>query len=421
MSQRLPGPRGLRWIRACWALQRDPYLGVHRLIAGYGDLVRIRLSPSTEVIVVSSPELADEVLLHQAGSFRRSSSYRQLRTLLGDGLLSSEGERWRKHRRLIQPAFRRNASESVAPLVRACVDEAVAEWGQRGHLNIQAALLQVTLKIAVRALLGVEASPTELSELLEAMMVRMGIRPTDSRRWLPWARRDARAQASATLRRLAGALVARRLAQGAEGSDLLGQLLPAESRGELTREDVIDEVLNFLAAGHETSAYALSWTLYLVAQRPKLQEALATDEGDLAQRVLQESLRLYPPVWAIERETERSVELGGFTIPAGQTLVVSVSGIQRHASHWRTPNTFDPDRFLPEAAKDRHAAAFLPFGRGQRQCIGEELALLEMRIVLKTLVRAQHLVLDPAFPVVPKGGVTLRPRDGLWLRLSPRE
>jgi len=420
MSRRLPGPRGLRWLRACWALKRDPYLGVHRLIAKHGDLFRLRLGRSSEVIVVSAPELAEEVLLRQASSFRRSSSYRELRSLLGDGLLSAEGERWRTHRRLIQPAFQRGAAEALGPLIEGRVAAATTKWGARGGLNVQQALLELTLEIAVSALLGIEATPAELRELLNAMMVPMGIRPTDSRRWLPWVRVDGRAEAAATLRRLAAIFIRRRLELGAQGADLLGQLLGAEEAGALTREDVVDEVLNFLAAGHETSAYALTWTLYLVAQRPELQERLVVDEGELTQRVLQESMRLYPPVWAIERETERSVELGGFEVPAGRTLVVSVSGIHRHASQWRTPEIFDPDRFLPAASKARHASAYLPFGRGRRQCIGEDLAFHEMRIVLEAVVRSFHLSLDESVPVVPKGGVTLRPRDGLWLRLRAR-
>jgi len=220
------------------------------------------------------------------------------------------------------------------------------------------------------------------------------------------------------------AMIAERRAAGAEAAppDLLSRLVFArdpETGEGMSDRQLRDELITFLLAGHETTAQALTMTLYLLAAHPEVDAALATElaagQGDLLERVIQESLRLYPPAWVIERSAREDDALGGYRIPAGSIVMLPTYVVQRHPDLWPDPDRFDPDRWLPARSAGRSRWAWFPFGGGQRQCIGEEFALQELRIALRELLGAWRFTAPDPGPPVLEAKITLRPARGLRL------
>lgn len=396
---------------------------------------------------VARPELARTVLLDDNDAFGRSFvTQRILVPAMGGGLLTSDGELWRRQRRLLAPVFRATALERFLPAMDrhalACRDALLGLDGRTAAVLPYTA--RATLDIIVETLFGDvaldrEAVATDIDNYLSRLgrpdaFVLLGLpdavpRPGRRRGLAAVARLRARCHEAIATLRASGAAT--------ETHSLAGRLLAATDpdNGEgLDDEAIVDNVVTFVGAGHETTAVALAWTLYALAHRPELADRLSGESGrvlgdgpaaadavaslELHRRTVQEAMRLYPPVAAIVRTVLRPVRVGPFALDAGDHVTIATMPMQRNPAWWPDPHTFDESRFAPEAAAARDRFAYLPFGDGPRVCIGAGFALTEAALVLARLTPALRFAPADGPPPVPMLSVTLRPSDGMRLRVN---
>lgn len=451
----VPGPGGGEAARILAGMLGDPLAGYLRLSARYGDVVRVPFAPRRSFFLLSRPEHAEHVLAANQDGYVKAFTYRPLRALVGNGLLTSEGEHWRRHRRLIQPVFSRREVTGLGPQMAAAARRLARRWEDLADgslVNVAGAMGAVTLEVVGLALFGADLTG-DTEQMGRAMSV--GQRAVVLTTFLPigWGPRSTRV-VKAAARRIGrigegvegpvGRLIATRRAGGdhdGPSRDLLDVLLRArDERGEaLTDAEIGDEVTTFMLAGHETSANALTWALALLsaypAARRRLEEELDAvlgerdpDAADVdrlpwARAVVAEALRLYPPAWTIERDAVADDDVAGVPVPAGSLVAISPYLVHRHPGFWPDPAGFDPRRFLPGGSGDastRHRYAFIPFGGGKRACVGASFAELETVLVLATIARRFRLELTARGVPAPVAQVTLRPGRHLPMRLLRR-
>ncbi|HEY7755864.1 MAG TPA: cytochrome P450 [Actinomycetota bacterium] len=421
-------------LAALRAFRRDPIALLERL-AALGDVVRLRV-PGSDAFLLNHPDLVHEVLVAEHRAFHKGPTIQAAKLLLGESLLTSEGERHRRQRRLIQPMFHHERIAGYADAMVRRAELVASGWPDGAELDAHAEMASLTLGIVGETLFGAdvdgERSATITRALTDTLSMfdrvyspafRMLVRlPT------PTMRRYRRIEAD--LDRVIAELIAERRSAGASGDDLLSLLLRAEESGSgMTDEEVRDEALTLVLAGHETTSNALAWTWYLLAQHPaaearlhaELDDALAgrpPSASDLprlrgAEAVLSESIRLRPPAWAIGRRAIRDVRIGEVDVPEGAIVVVSPWLLHHDARWWRDPEAFVPERWTSGEATRRPRSAFVPFGGGPRMCVGEPFAWMEGTLLLATIARRWRLRLVPGRPVTAQAVVTLRPRGGL--------
>jgi cytochrome P450 len=404
-------------------IRHDPLAFLQRLIAEYGDIVRHR-TEDTVVITLNRADYARHVLRNRDRNYVKAGTPddAMLTPLLGRGLLTSEGETWKRQRRITQPYFDRGRIESLGALIAEETEALVGRWREAPQpVRLDHDLSSLTLAVVARAILGSELSGIgpRFGQAIDTVNRFMGHYDP----MLPGAEGErARLEYANALRfldSLVGLLVQGRRASGEDADDLLGALLAA---GFDARE-IRDQVLTMLMAGHETTAKALSWTSYLLDLHPEvaaqLDEELAREpDPPLLGQVIAEAMRLFPPVWLVSRTAVADDEIDGFHVPAGALVCVSPYLLHRHRLYWDEPEAFRPERF---ASDDRPEFAFMPFSDGPRRCIGERLALFEARVVLGILRRRVDVRLVPGHPVEPEALVTLRPRHGLLATVTVRD
>ena len=426
-------------------LHHDPTAVMTELQRRHGDLVHFRIGPQ-HVYVVLRADLIRAVLVTHQKSFKKGPGFEAARIVLGDGLLTSEGDFHLRQRRMLQPAFHRRR---VAAYGGIMVEEAarVGEaWDTGAERDVAADMSGLALRVVSRALFGAELDEdalaisrdvAEVGEFFDYLTIALF--PVLMRTPLPRVRRF-RAGIDHLQRETARVIAGRRGAAADANGDLLAILLAArdvEGDGTgMSDEQIRDEAVTLITAGHETTANALTWTWYLLARHPEVEERLHAElasvldgrsptSGDAAslrytEAVLLESMRLYPPAWGIERRAVADQEIGGYVIPAGAAVLMPTFVINRDQRLYADPLRFDPERFLGEAAAARPDWAYPLFGGGTRKCIGVGFAMLETVLVVAELAQRFRLQLDPDRPVVPQARVSLRPRDGLWMRPRAR-
>jgi cytochrome P450 len=417
----------------------------------YGDIYMIA-SPLGRATVVGAPELARQVLVDRYARYHQKSlAYSVLRILMGNGLVTSEGEFWRGQRKLVQPAFhRRRLDALLAMMVTRVTDCAVqlaaAAAGGRA-VDLAPLLSQLTLDIISRAMFSsdVQGAAADVSghiATLNEYALRMLRRP-----WLfllprrfPTPFNYAQYQSLSSLNEIVHGIIQARRLQPESYDDLLTMLLTACEEGTgrgMTNEQLRDEVMTIFVAGHETTANAMSWLLYLVSQHPEVEEQLlaeidgqwpdggltAENAGGFAyvRQVVEESLRCYPTIWSIGRRCAEEDELGGYRIPAGMNVVVPIFHFHWNDRFWTEPHKFDPTRFSPERRPPPEPMIYFPFGAGPRSCIGNHFALQELMIMTILFYRHYRFRLQPGFTVEPDPLITLRPRNGMVMTLYPRQ
>lgn len=426
---------------------RDPLGLLVRASAEVGPIARLRFGP-IETLSLTDPAAIERVLVGNAAAYGKSTrSYRLLRLLLGNGLVTSQGEHWLRQRRIAQPAFLRKRIAALGErMVTASVD-LVRDWegpAARGEtVDVHAVMNHLALRIAGETLFSTDVTG-EAAAIGDALKVGMAeidrliMAPLPAPEYWPTPGNLRFWRAARTLRRVTHDLVGARRAHGGHHDDLLGLLMTArdpESGEGMSDQQLRDETLTMLLAGHETTANGLTWALHLLGLHPgirrRLQDELDSVLGDRAptaddyrtltytRQVVQEVLRLYPPVWIVERMAEADDELGGYRVKKGTMVLMSQWAVHRSPRLWTNPEAFDPDRFAPDRPAPGRFAYF-PFSRGQRQCIGDRFAELEMVLVLATLL--QRYALDPVPGAAPTLApqITLRPADGLRMTLRPR-
>ena len=388
----IPAVPGLPLIGNLLAFRNDQ-LGLHDAAARLGPLARISLGP-IPVYIATCGELAHEVLVAQAASFKKSAGIQFLRPLLGNGLLTAEGEPHRAHRKLLAPAFAPRRLASYGAIMVEETRAQLARWSPGERIDIADEMMQMTLAIAGRTLFGVDVrrDASTVSRAIELGMRAMVDNLTSpirlGYRW-PLPRHLRMRRAVAMLDDVVFRLIAEGRALARDRGDVLSMLLLARDEddgSQLSDREVRDEVMTLLLAGHETTANTLTWTWYELGRNPAALDALDTEvrrvlgdrpitTADLPQlpwtaAVIDEALRLHPPAYMVGREALREAQLAGHRIPERSPIAVNIRGIHRRADYYPDPLAFRPERMLPEAKKARPRHHFLPFGAGPRVCIG---------------------------------------------------
>jgi cytochrome P450 len=443
--KRPPGPKPRFPIGNMPLAGADPlsvFLGWAR---EFGDIFYYRAA-WIHVYFLNHPDLIEAVLVRNYQNFLKDHVVRKSRWFFGDGLLTNEGESWLRQRRLSQPAFHRERIASYAKTMTGYAEQMLASWNKDNKngktCDIHQEMMQLTLRIVVRALFSVESD--EVGEISAAMNVLMrnsvGLRlllPPIAR-YLPTPAMNEFRRSIKQLDKTVYGIIAQRRKDESDSGDLLSMLMQArdEDGGRMTDKQLRDEVMTFLLAGHETTALALSWTWYLLARNPEAEQKLHEEldrvlDGrvptfaDLpalsnAERVIKESLRLYPPAWGLARTVIKEFELGGYRIPAGSNVVMSTWVVHRDPRYFPEPEKFDPDRWLPEGAQKLPKFAYFPFGGGPRQCIGASFAMMEATLLLAAIAQRFQFRAVSNDPITPTPSFTLRPKLGIRMRLEKR-
>lgn len=419
--------------------------GLFDAAAEQGDVVRLQLLGIGDFYQVNHPALVEQILVNDRERFKKASmSQEDLGDLLGQGLVLSEGDLWERQRERIQPAFYMDRIAEYADTMVAEVQSAADDWHGSPTVNIENEMKGLTLRILIKSMFGSDIEYEERGIRQTVQSLQEPGQPTKQPvarmvpKWVPIPMWQRYKQGIAEMEALIEELVESRRSEGVgEQDDLLSMLLTGTDQDGKTMSDTLirDEMMTFLFAGHETTATALTFTWYLLAQHPEVERKLAEevedvldDEhatfGDLpdleyTEQVLREGMRLYPPVPSIPRETTEALELGGYAIPEGATVAPMQWTIHRDERFWDDPLSFRPERFAGE--DDRPKFAYFPFGGGPRRCIGQQFALVEGKLILATLAHQYHLdlVSDPDIDL--SVSITTRPLDPIEMRAEPRE
>lgn len=434
LPQRFPGEALLRF-------RQDPIATLRRA-ARYGDLVRLPISRNP-IFLLNHPELIKDVLVTQQKQFGKSKALVRAKKILGEGLLTSEGEFHLRQRRLVQPAFHRERVAAYGAVMTQCAVRMSQRWSPGETRDLHAEMMRLTLAVVGRTLFDadIESEADEiggaLAEVIALFHVLM-LPFADLLENLPLPPvrrfRAARARLDATVFRM----IREHRAAGDRG-DLLSMLLEAKEDaggGGMTDLQVRDEAMTLFLAGHETTANALVWTWYLLSQNPDSEAALHAELGRVlggrtptvddvphlpfTRQVFAEALRLYSPAWVVGRRALGEISLGGCRVPAGAIVLMAPSVMHYDLRFWPDPARFDPARWTAEAEEARPKFAFFPFGGGPRVCIGESFAWTEGILLLATLAQVWRLRLDPGQKVATQPIITLRPRFGMRMRLEKR-
>jgi cytochrome P450 len=439
-----PGPKGFPLFGNVFEPRGDSIGFLTRCGRGYGDIVFFRFL-GTPACFVNRPDYIESVLVTQNNNFVKSKDYRAMRRVLGNGLLLSEGEFWRRQRKLIQPAFHQERIAAYAEIMTGYTRRMLASWSDGQTLDIHGAMMHLTLGIVAKTLFDADVSH-EAEDVDAALSILMGkfLRQAGLAlllpRWVPLPTSQLLKRAVGRLDNVIYSIIEQRRASGQMSGDLLSVFLQAhddEGVG-MTDRQLHDEIMTLFLAGHETTANVLSWTWFLLGQNPEVEEkfieelrrvlgARVPTPADLSQlvytdMVLRESMRLYPPVWVIGRRALAPFRLGEYELPADTNVLISQLLMHRDARYFPMPERFDPDRW---SANDLRAAAlprfaYFPFGGGPRVCIGAGFAMMEAVLLLATIAQQFRIQIAPGQKVKLQPTVTLRPRNGIPVTLRRR-
>ncbi len=447
---RVPGPRGFPLLGNLFDLREGLFHEVLlRMHQEHGDLFRLRFPGGRDAYVVRDPEVLRHVLQMNNGNYVKGARMQIAAPLIGNGLFLSEGAFWRRQRRLLQPAFVRPSIALLVDTMVQTVQEMLDRWqihaGTGQPLNIQDEMMRLAMEVVTRTLFTNSLTPEEVREvgeqftfLLEVISERgQEIVPISHR--LPSRRNRRFRQALERIDRLIYRLIEDRRRSGEYGTDLLGKLLQArdqETGQGMDDRQLRDELVTLFLAGHETTAITLTWALGMLSTHPAVRRRLQAevdmvldgrrptapdlDRLTYTRAVFSETLRIYPPLPVFMRESVGPDELAGIPIGPGETLLIHVYGVHHHEGYWDNPEGFEPERFLPGGRGPGHRFAYIPFGAGPRQCIGNHFALAEGTLALAMIHQRYVLNLTPGAKLEVDAVGTLRPKGGLWVHIQGR-
>lgn len=436
-----PGPKGHLLGENLREYASDP-LGFLTICAReYGDVARLRFMGQTAYLL-SRPDLIAQVLVENNRHFAKTALLKRNRRLLGEGLLTSEGEFWRRQRRLAQPAFHRKKITAYGEVMGGFARRTVEGWRDGQTIDVHEEMMRLTLEIVAKCLFGADVG-AEAGDVGRAMKVALEDFSSQRRliripKLIPTPHNIRFERAARRLDGVVAEIIEKRRGGEGDAADLLSTLMLAQDeRGEkLTDKQLRDEVMTLLLAGHETTANALSWTFRLLSLNPaaeaelfeELDRVLGGRDPSVAdiprlpytERVIKESMRLYPPAWVMGREARAECEIGGYRMPAGTMALMSQWVVHRDERYHPNPGRFDPGRWTVEYEKGLERFAYFPFGGGPRQCIGAGFAMTEARLVLATVAQRYRLELVPGTIVEPYPSITLRPKSGIRMIVAER-
>ena len=394
---------------------QDPLFWIDEQFKRFGDIYRASFY-GTNVYVVNHPDYVDHVLRVNWQNYRKGQAIKRIGMLLGNGLMVSEGELWKKQRQMIQPSFHDESIGRLTRIIKSANTALLKKWTRAAHdkapVNITRDISHMVLEIILSSIFGDD---------YEQMAPHFNILSDEPVRDLAFANRFR------PLRTMVVELAGRRRKENVAAADILGMLMAARDRktgAPMSDNQLASEILTLVVAGHETTASTLNWVWYLLSINPEVEQRLWSELSTLPQsdlphfselsrftytrQVIEETLRLYPPGWLITRKALTDDELGDYLVPAGTEVYISPYLIQRHPAFWEAPNEFNPDRFEPNLSRGRHPMTMIPFLAGPRKCTGESHARVEMQIHLMMI--AKHLSLESADqgPIELEAGVNLR-------------
>ena len=441
----IPGPKG-HWFKGnLSAFARDRLGFLTSIAREYGDIVAIRFL-NKKILVVNHPDLVEEVLVTRNRQFIKHFALRFAKPTLGEGLLTSEGDFWRRQRRLSQPAFHREKVAGHARVMVEFTERMLEGWSGGMKLDVQEAMMRLTLEIVAKCLFDADVSgdSAEASRAMETVLHCFTARVNSAIRvpmFLPTPTNRRLYKAKAQLDRIVYRIIAERRASGEDRGDLLSMLLeatdPVEEGGAgMTDLQLRDEAMTLFMAGHETTANTMAWVFFLLSTHPEVEAKLLAEVDEAlpdraptfddlpklpyAERVIIEALRLYPTVWLVGREAIEPTEVGGHPVAVGTTVYMSQLVLHRDPRFFDDPLAYRPERWEGGLAKKIPRYAYFPFGGGPRICIGNAFAMMEAVLLLATIARRFRVkVVDPE-GVVPLPTLTLRPVGGIEVVLEAR-
>ncbi|MGA5895055.1 cytochrome P450 [Streptomyces venetus] len=438
-----PGPPRSAAIALLPRMIRNRLEVMAQIAADYGDTARIPLGPKT-LYLFNHPDHARHILADNAANYHKGIGLIQARRVMGDGLLTSEGDLWRKQRKVIQPVFQpkriARQADSIVTEAEALIDRLRTHIGGK-PVDMREEMTALTLGVLGRTLLDADLGAFDsVGDAFETVqnqamfeMMSLGMVPL----WLPLPRALRFRKAQRYLQRITDTLAAQRERHPGT-DDVISRLITSvrqEPDPRFGRRRMRDELVTLLLAGHETTASTLSWALHLLDRHPEVREQVHAEAVEVlghgpvtaeslhrlryTTMVLEEVMRLYPPVWVLPRVAQAADQVGGYRIPARADVLICPFLLHRHPSFWPDPQRFDPERFAPEARAGRHRYAYIPFGAGPRFCVGNSLGMLEATIVLAMLARDLRLRTIPGYEVAGEPMLTLRVRGGLPMNVEP--
>ncbi len=444
-----PGPRGLSLLGALPRVTTNPLGAFAELGHEHGELFRVGVGPAA-IHVLTNPDHLKHVLTTNNRNYWKGPVFERTRLLFGRGLVLSEGAEWQRQRRTMTPSFHR---DRVAHLVSIMAEEVRKRLHRferacdgRQPIDMQRQMMSMTLNIVIKAMFSFSIDDDEVEEVATAFNTVLG--HMDLRlltfflpEWVPLpGRRDVH-RALHTLHEVVHRVIEQRRREPDQHDDLLEALLQArdaETGERMTDAQLRDETITIFFGGYEATANALAWTWHLLAEHPDVAlevqrecQAATPDDADLSlesllaleytERVIKESMRLYPPFWVSFRTSYDEDVIGGHRIPPRAPLVLCHYLAHRHPGFWRKPDTFDPDRFSAARSEQRPRHYYAPFGAGQRMCIGKHFAVLEMKLIISMIIRRYRLEPVKGRPVDPFPRSTLRSRTGVWMDVHAAE
>jgi cytochrome P450 len=427
----------------------NPILLFEHLAATYGRMAHYRLGPS-HIVLVNEPDFIREILVVQPHNFIKERTQKRMKILLGEGLITSDGEVHKRQRRIAAPAFHRQRIQAYGKLM---VERAAAlrdTWKTGQEIDASDQMMRLSLQVVARTLFAQEVTPDiagishEVNAIMKLYNFLIALPRAEDYLHLPIPGLMRFRRARRRLDLIVHRMIAAHRASGVDSGDLLSMLIrsrddeqdPSGVPTGMTDEQLRDEVLTIFLAGYETVANALSWTWMLLAQNPQAEAKLHAELDQVlggrlptledlprlcyTEMVLAESMRLYPPAWAMGRQATTDVHIGPYFLPAGTYFLFSQYLIQRDPRHFPEPLRFDPERFTPERKAGRSRFVYFPFGAGSRQCIGEAFAWMESTLVLATLAQRWRLRLVPGQKLEVQPKITLRPKFGILMIPEPR-
>ena len=466
MTFRPPGPKGVPVFGNSGRFSADPFSFMTACAEAYGDVVSFDLGP-IPLYMLTNPRDIQRVLVDDSDRFPKLDlGDDAIHTLLGDGLLMSEGETWQTQRQLANPSFHGRRIRTLGEMMVDHTESMLADWEPGDRIDIHVEMARLTVRIIVNAMFGTDIADERI-RTIQTNLDPLGARfePDPFGRlipnWAPTTKNREFRRAVDSLETVIGDLVADRRREGYGGEqvaaggdagaggsartadddaddppmDLLSVLLRAHDRGAQTDQQIRDEMMTMLLAGHDTTALSLTYAWYLLSEHPaaerrlhaELDTALGGDpptasptrQLDYTEQVITESMRLYPPVYTLFREAAADVSIAGYRVPAGSGLMLPQWVVHRSPRWYDAPETFDPDRWQPDRATDRHRFAFFPFGGGPRHCIGKQFSMLEAQLILATVAQQYELdYLGDGFDL--RGSLTMHPSEPVAMAVRER-